>query len=270
MSHHYLRTSDLAKAVGVHPNTVRLYEQWGFLPPIPRSPTGYRLFTQAHLDQMRLTRLALRCTWLGGAIRQAALDAIHRGAAGDLAGALAAAREVMIGLQAEHLQAEAAADFLQRWAQGSVSEPLAESVRIAEAADLVHATADMLRNWERNGLLRVPRDPTSGYRRYGPAEIGRLRVIRMLLRSGYSTMAVLRTLLHVERGETENLREILDTPSLDEAGMSYDDVVYYASDHWLSTLAELEQAAADLVALLEGLIAESYPMTSAVSEISKA
>ena len=83
-------------------------------------------------------------------------------------------------------------------------------------------------------------------------------------------MAVLRTLLHVERGETENLREILDTPSLDEAGMSYDDVVYYASDHWLSTLAELEQAAADLVALLEGLIAESYPMTSAVSEISKA
>jgi DNA-binding transcriptional MerR regulator len=26
----YLRTSDLAKAVGVHPNTVRLYEEWGY------------------------------------------------------------------------------------------------------------------------------------------------------------------------------------------------------------------------------------------------
>ena len=51
-----LRTSDIAKAVGVHPNTVRLYEEWGFLPPIPRSPSGYRLFTGAHLDQMRLAR----------------------------------------------------------------------------------------------------------------------------------------------------------------------------------------------------------------------
>jgi DNA-binding transcriptional MerR regulator len=44
-----LRTSDAAKAVGVHPNTVRLYEEWAFLPPIPRS---YLLFTAVHLDQM--------------------------------------------------------------------------------------------------------------------------------------------------------------------------------------------------------------------------
>ena len=51
-----LRASDIAKAVGVHPNTVRLYEEWGFLPPVPRSPSGYRLFTAAHLDQMRLAR----------------------------------------------------------------------------------------------------------------------------------------------------------------------------------------------------------------------
>lgn len=45
MKPRYLRTSDIAKAVGVHPNTVRLYEEWGFLPPIPRNLSGYRLFT---------------------------------------------------------------------------------------------------------------------------------------------------------------------------------------------------------------------------------
>ncbi|MBL7200262.1 MAG: MerR family DNA-binding transcriptional regulator [Anaerolineae bacterium] len=42
----YLRTSDIARAVGAHPNTVRLYEEWGFLPPIPRSPAGYRMYTE--------------------------------------------------------------------------------------------------------------------------------------------------------------------------------------------------------------------------------
>ncbi len=35
MPPHFLTTSRVAKAVGVHPNTVRLYEQFGFLPSIP-------------------------------------------------------------------------------------------------------------------------------------------------------------------------------------------------------------------------------------------
>ena len=50
----YLRTSDLAKAVGVHPNTVRRYVDWGLLPPVEHSPSGYRRFTQRHLDCLRL------------------------------------------------------------------------------------------------------------------------------------------------------------------------------------------------------------------------
>ena len=37
MTPHHLRTSEVAQAAGVHPNTVRLYEEWGFLPPVPRS-----------------------------------------------------------------------------------------------------------------------------------------------------------------------------------------------------------------------------------------
>jgi hypothetical protein len=32
----YLKTSQIAKAAGVHPNTVRLYEQWGLLMPVDR------------------------------------------------------------------------------------------------------------------------------------------------------------------------------------------------------------------------------------------
>ena len=73
----YLRTSDIAKAVGVHPNTVRCYEAWGFLPPIPRSPSGYRLFTPAHLEQMRLGRLALHGQWPGKKIRESALALVR-------------------------------------------------------------------------------------------------------------------------------------------------------------------------------------------------
>ncbi|MDQ2713742.1 MAG: MerR family DNA-binding transcriptional regulator [Chloroflexota bacterium] len=46
----YLRTSDLARAVGIHPNTVRHYVDRGFLPPVEHNPSGYCHFTQHHLD----------------------------------------------------------------------------------------------------------------------------------------------------------------------------------------------------------------------------
>jgi DNA-binding transcriptional MerR regulator len=70
----------------------------------------------------------------------------------------------------------------------------------------------MLRNWERNGLLTVPRDPDNGYRRYGPAEIGRLRVIRTLRHARYSPMAILRMLRQLDADRDANLRQALDTP----------------------------------------------------------
>ena len=46
MSPQYLRTSDMAKAAGIHVNTVRMYEQWGLIPPVERSPSGYRRFKE--------------------------------------------------------------------------------------------------------------------------------------------------------------------------------------------------------------------------------
>lgn len=248
MARRYLRTSDLSKAVGLHPNTVRLYEEWGFLPPIPRSPSGYRLFTEHHLDQLRLARTALHSEWAGRTLRQSALNLVKQAATGDLAGALELAWRHLALVQAEQAQAEAAAAFLERWAQGTVVTAAMDPLQIGPAAELLAVTRDMLRNWERNGLIRVPRDPANGYRRYGPAEIGRLRVIRMLLRAGYSTMAVLRMLLQFDQGRCTGLREVLDTPRPDED-------ILYASDRWLSTLAGQEQRAWLMINQLEAMLA---------------
>ncbi len=84
-SRRYLRTTDLARAIGAHPNTVRMYEVWGFLPPIPRSASGYRLYTEHHLDLMRLAWTALH-----GIVpcKPLVVPAVRRAAAGDLGGAL--------------------------------------------------------------------------------------------------------------------------------------------------------------------------------------
>ena len=242
-----LYTSDIAKAVDCHPNTVRLYEEWGFLPPIPRSRSGYRLFAEEHLDQMRLARTALRGPWPGRKIKRSAVTLVRLAADGDLGGALEEAYQYQMLVRAECAQADGAAELLERWAQGTAADATEEPLHIGKAAALLGLTSDMLRNWERDGLIRVPRDARSGYRLYGATEIGRLRVIKMLRRAKYSTMSILRMLLALDRGRDGDLRQVLDTPRPDEDA-------YSATDRWLSTLAELEQRAVELIGQLEEMI----------------
>jgi DNA-binding transcriptional MerR regulator len=251
----HLSTSEVARAVGVHPNTVRLYEDWGYLPPVPRGPNGYRLFSRGHLEQMRLARMALDGPWPGRNIRASALTLVRKAALGDLGSALEQGYHHLALVQAEQAQAEAAADFLERWAQGLTPDVTSERLHIGQAAERLGVTADMLRNWERNGLIRVPRDPSNGYRLYGATELGRLRVIRMLNRAGYSQMAILRMWLHLNQTRTcllpqgTSLRQLLDTPRPDED-------IYSAADRWLSTLAEQEQRAQAIISQVETMLQE--------------
>ncbi len=247
----YLRTSDLAKATGVHPNTVRLYEEWGFLPRARRSPSGYRRFTEYHLDQLRLIRLIFSGGWPGRSIRKLGLGIIQHGATGDLGGALELAHQMVLQVQSERAQAESAASFLERWAAGRPVDATQQPLRIGEVAALLDTTIDALRNWERNGLIDVPRHPGNRYRQYGAPEIGRLRVIRMLLRAGYSMMSILRMIAQLDRGEVANLRQALDTPRPDED-------VFMVNDRWLSSLQGFQDRSVQIVALLEEMIGKQY------------
>lgn len=247
MSTKPLKTSDVARAVGVHPNTVRLYEEWGFLPPIPRGRNGYRRFTEAHVEQMRLARLALSYPYPGG--KEPVLALVACSVAGDLGGALEQAYIYLGQIRAEIAHAEAAADLLQHWAEGGAADATAETLWIGEAAELLGLTTDTLRSWERNGLIDVPRDPDNGYRLYRAEEIARLRVIRMLRQAGYSSMAILRMMLELDQGQTEGLRQALDTPRPDED-------VYVAADRWLSTLADQEERAQQIIAQIDKMIGQ--------------
>ncbi len=242
----YFKTSEIAKIVGVHPNTVRLYEQWGFMPPVPRAANGYRLYTREHLNQMRLARLTLHGGWPGKAIRESALSLVRHGASMDLQGLLEQAKEHLALVKAERAQAEKAAALMERWAERRTATH-GTLIQIGEAARQTQLSIDKLHNWERNGLIKAQRDPHSGYRLYGPAELSRLRVIRMLLLAGYGTNAILRMLIQLDRGQKKNLRQILNTPRPEVDAFT-------AADQWLSTLYEQEKRAKEIVALVRSMV----------------
>jgi DNA-binding transcriptional MerR regulator len=203
------------------------------------------MFSQAHIDHMRLARMAMRFTWLGGAIRKMTLSVVYLAAEGRLEQALERARALQKAIQAEHDYAHNAADVLERWAQGlAPEEPLPAPLTISQAAKLLDVTTEMLRNWERNNLIQAPRNPDNNYRQYGPAEISHLRVIRALRKAGYSMMSILRMTLALRQGQRQGLKQVLDTPRPDED-------VFMATDYWITTLAELAQISGEMIDLLE-------------------
>ncbi|HVA62518.1 MAG TPA: MerR family transcriptional regulator [Terriglobales bacterium] len=57
-----LTRGQLARASSVHPETIRVYERLGLLPPAARSPRGHRLFPVSAVEQLGLIRQA---RWLG-------------------------------------------------------------------------------------------------------------------------------------------------------------------------------------------------------------
>jgi DNA-binding transcriptional MerR regulator len=246
----FLRTSDLAKTVGCHPNTVRMYVEWGYLPPVDRNPKNYRLFTEKHRTHMQLAWLVFQGQFPGRVIRRSGRELVLHAATGDLGGGLEMAYSHLALVQSERVQAEAAADLLERWSQGLATDATVGPLRIGAAARLLKVTTDMLRNWENNGLIEIPR-ASNGYRKYRAPEIGRLRVIRMLVRAGYSLMSILRMLLALDAGEIADLRQILNTIPADED-------IFIAADQWLSTLAHEENRANKIIVFLEKMIATEW------------
>jgi len=176
----YLNTSRLARAVGVHPNTGRRYEQRGFLPPVNRSPAGYRRFTERHLDCLRLTRLVFSNLFPGRAIYESGLHIIHVTAGDDLGGALELAYRHLALVQSERAEADVAGDLLERWALGTPADATSQPLQIGQAARLLGISIDILRSWDRNGLIDIPRDPSNGYRLYGARELSLLLPFSLL------------------------------------------------------------------------------------------
>jgi DNA-binding transcriptional MerR regulator len=60
MAERALRIGDVARACGVSVDTVRHYERIGVLRPAPRTDAGYRLYSPAAVDRVRLVRSAVQ------------------------------------------------------------------------------------------------------------------------------------------------------------------------------------------------------------------
>lgn len=184
-----LRSIDVARASGYSVQQIRLLERLGVLPPAPRSKSGYRRYSDTHVDAALAYRHLAAAT--GPVAARRVLGAVHDQ---PVASVLALVEEAYAGLHRERTQLRLA----RRAAEAVSEEPLldprpSDAMTVAELAEAIGVRASTLRHWEEEGLLR-PARTTRGRRSYAPADVRDARVVLQLRAAGYR-IPVLRGLL---------------------------------------------------------------------------
>ena len=206
-------TADVAKIIGIHPNTVRMYEEWGLIPLAERKPNGYRIFTDFHIEQLRLVRIAFQIEVLQNGLRKKVVETIKLSAKGDFNQALMFAEEYRSQIKREQRNAEESIGIAKQIISGKSAEHTLFLKR-KEVSDYLDISMDTLRNWERNGLIQVKRKQ-NGYRAYTGEDIERLKMIRTLRLANYSLEAILRMMNALANNPQVDMKQVLNTPQAD-------------------------------------------------------
>ena len=208
------KTAEIAAIIGVHPNTVRLYEEWGLIPAAKRQENGYRVFTAFHIQQFWLARTAFEIEVLQGGLRKKIVEVVKLSAQGNFEGAILLTQEYVADLGKERDNAEEAIHIVLHILAGD-SPDTPVFLKRKEVSDFLDISMDTLRNWEMNGLLTIKRKQ-NGYRVYSEQDIKRLKIIRSLRCANYSLEAILRMLQQLSKNPNTDIKLALNTPRQDE------------------------------------------------------
>ncbi len=204
-------TSQIAKTIGIHPNTVRMYEDLELIPKPLRKSNGYRIFSDVHIDQFRLARTAFQIEVLQSGLRKRIIEVVKLSAKGQYENAIFLTTEYVDIVDSEIENANEAAVITNTLFKTTFQEERMILKR-KEVSDLLGITMDTLRNWEMNGLLRIRRKE-NGYRVYNYEDIKKIKIIRSLRCANYSLSSILRMMNVIFRNESADAKQVLNTPN---------------------------------------------------------
>lgn len=236
------RTAEIAAIIGIHPNTVRLYEELKLIPKPKRQTNGYRIFTDYHIEQFRLARVAFQIEVIQNGLRKKIVQMVKTAAAGDFDTAISLTEGYLKQVREERTNAEESAKIAEQLLSGGTDNNT-RSLKRKEVSELLHISMDTLRNWEMNGLLSVKRKE-NGYRVYTDADLRRLKMIRSLRCANYSLEAILRMLSQLSQNPQADIQKALDTPKEDA------DIITVC-DKLISSLSAAEQNAGEMICQLQ-------------------
>ena len=208
------KTSEVAKLIGIHSNTVRMYEDLGLISKPSRKDNGYRVFTDLHIYQLKLARKAFEVEVLQNGLRKKAIAIVKMSAKQDFDEAIVLTKEYIKSIKKEIDNANEAVDIAGKL-MNRLNYEKDFNLKRKEASELLGISMDTLRNWEMNGLVNIKRKK-NGYRIYTYEDIQRLKVIRSLRCGNYSLSAILRMLNKLSEHNEADINEVLNSPNENE------------------------------------------------------
>lgn len=165
---------------------------------------------------MKVARAAFRSEIIQGHLRAKARAIVEATGQEEYPTAYKLAEDYLACLQVEHARALEAAQLVHQWVHGTATSSVDECrYTRKQAAAKLEVSVDVVRNWERNGLIEVPR-MENGYRLYSGVEIDRMKIIRTLRSAHFSMAAILRLFLALDQGGQTDILSVLNTPRADE------------------------------------------------------
>ena len=210
------RTTEVATAIGIHPNTVRLYEELGLIPTPERESNGYRIFTEFHIQQFLLARTAFQIEVLQGGLRKKIVSVVKLSAHKQFDEALILTQEYLEGVRMERNNAEEAIQIVQDILSGEIEEH----------------------------RFSMKRKEVSEYRVYTDEDIKRLKIIRSLRCAKYSLEAILRMLRQLSKNPDIDIKAALNTPRQSEDIIS-------VCDQLIISLTAAERNAKKIMGMLQ-------------------
>jgi len=209
--------------VGIHVNTVRLYEQIGLISVVPRADNGYRIFSTKHLYQIKIARLIVHGTWPGKTIRDSGMKIVSSMKEWDLNAVHQYVLDYIKTINEEREKALVAIETLENWGKSIYAHSSGKTYNRKQTATIIGTSPEVLRNWERRGLIKVPQK--SNKRVYSLLEIERLRVIYVMLQSNYKIVEISERLQWYDKGTiNENSNEV---------NQKRDEHISNMRSHWL-------------------------------------
>ncbi len=243
--------SELSHLFHIHPNTVRLYEKWGYISKAERKSNGYRVYTEQHFMQLKVCRQIFGYPFTNIKIRNAGNLLIEASSKWDIELAKKYALEYINSIELEIEIAQKTACTLKIWSNqeavmGEVIPCSKKEYNRKEISGLLGITSEAVRNWERNGLIITTKVGIKGEKLFDEVDLERIRIVYMLRQAGYSISSIHRCLSMYDKGYSNLILPVLNNPENRDELLS-------VGDRWLYELEKLKKASKEIPFFLENM-----------------
>lgn len=235
--------SEVSNMTALHPNTIRLYETYGYISPVTRKENKYRMYETKHIEQLRLVQIAFSSRVINKKIMDKIREILIESGKENYDIAIEECTICKKYIEEEQQRVSDAVKESQRLlAEAGKKEKKTGVVKRKEAAKEIGVTMDVLRNWERNGLVPIEKDEY-GCNIYNESSIILLKAVKLLRSVDFSIMSIINMREHYRGGGEKELENILDSTVTEEG-------IYY-TDQLISLLENTKQIIPDIIQQLQ-------------------